>query len=167
MKSHAKLHALPVDLKVSDLHPVRAILVGALVGALSPAAFWLVFALGSVLMAGDFSTLSIDGILAALAVPLIALLYGFVGWLAGLIVIGTPGWLLLHHSGFRGLAPALIFGACAPTGAVVGSALLVVPNIATDTTLALAVLAVAVAAIGALVGATIWTMSYGRYSNQA
>jgi hypothetical protein len=65
------------------------------------------------------------------------------------------------------LAPALAFGACTPTVVVVGLALLVVPNIATDTTLALAVLAVAVAAIGALVGATIWTMSYGRRRSQA
>lgn len=167
MKSHAELHALSGDLKVCDLHPVRAILVGALVGALCPVAYWLVVVLGTVLMSGDFSALSMDGILAALAMPLIAFLYGYVGWLAGLIILGIPGWLLLHHSGFRGLAPALAFGACTPTVVVVGLALLVVPNIATDTTLALAVLAVAVAAIGALVGATIWTMSYGRHRSQA
>lgn len=55
----------------------------------------------------------------AVFIGLVGFLYGLIIWAAGLLVIGAPGWWVLHRLGARCQQAAMIFGGFA-TFAVVG-----------------------------------------------
>lgn len=54
------------------------------------------------------------GFSALAAVPVI--LFAFMVWLLGLLVLGAPVWALAHRLGMRSAWPAAVFGAVAPPG---------------------------------------------------
>lgn len=83
--------------------------IGLLAGAGAGAGLTSIIATVGVALAGFF-TFDLGTAVSGLMIGMAALLYSFVIWTLGLLLVGAPGWWLLHRLGARCQQAAMIYG---------------------------------------------------------
>lgn len=135
----------------TDLPPLtleRA--VGSLIRGAVAGAATISLGIAAMAMAGG----GVETIPSLVMIALVAFPVAMAVWLVGLVLIGSPGWFLLHRLRWRSLPVALLYGA--GMGFMTG---LIIALVSQQSGLAPAGF-LAVAGIGA--GGVVWMHAYGR-----
>ncbi|MDB5469915.1 MAG: hypothetical protein JWR84_1475 [Caulobacter sp.] len=102
------------DLRFGDLHVVRALFGGAAAGAgLVTVGFAVMASLNGGMvgrLASEPRPAPLEGLWTTLPFLMLVFPIAYIGWLIGLVLLGAPGWFLLHRLRLRGLKVAIPFG---------------------------------------------------------
>ncbi len=121
--------------------------VGALIGTGVTAMAWIVLAMVS----GEAGM--------SILFTIIVIPASFVAWSAGLVLLGVPGWFVLHATGARSQKAAMIYGASLPTLVVV---LVQMTTSSKYDDWAVWIPPLLAAGVGAVIGWVIARIAYGR-----
>jgi hypothetical protein len=155
---------MPFASDIPPLTPGRA-LAGLGLGAIWGASF-VSLGVGAMLVGLQLASLEVSSTLSVVpllvVMMLVAFVVAFVAWFAGLLIVGAPGWWVLHRLGLRSRwAYAALGLILAPAGYAAWSVLIGLPWISPIQTLKNGlVLDAALAAIGAVVG---WVVAASAY----